>query len=86
MSVTSSQHTNTHTLFFIIISHSFLFQSLFPEYSWVTLHALQSKDIHTFNENGLHYLILIHHIDFHVSGFKLGPHESRSKHNADALS
>ncbi len=70
-------HTHTHTLFF-----SLFFQNTL---GWF-LHAIRSKDLHTFKENGLHYLILIHHIDFHVSGFKLGPHESWSKHNADALS
>lgn len=51
----------------------------------VTLLALWSQDLKAFNENELYYLILIYHIDFHISRFKLRPHESWSKHNANAL-
>lgn len=46
---------------------------------------LQAEDLWALNEDELHYLVLIDHVNRHVPTVQLRPHECRAKHNADAL-
>lgn len=43
------------------------------------------KDVVKFVENELHRLVLVDHVDRHVTVVPLWTHESRSKHDADVL-
>lgn len=51
-----------------------------------TLLLAQVEDFFALAENELHDLVLVDHVERHVSCVQFGPHQRRAEHDADALS
>lgn len=51
-----------------------------------TLLPVQVEDFSALDEDELHDLVLVDHVDRHVSCVQFRPHKCRAKHNANALS
>lgn len=51
-----------------------------------TLLPVQVEDLSALDEDKLHDLVLVHHVDRHISCVQLGPHQCWPEHDADALS
>lgn len=48
--------------------------------------CVQAEDLPALNQDELHDLVLVHHVDCHVAGILLRPHEGGAKDNAETLS
>lgn len=47
---------------------------------------VQVEDVLALSEDELHHLVLVHHVDCHVSSVQLRPHQRRPEHDTKALS
>lgn len=47
--------------------------------------CVQTEDLPALDQDELHDLVLVHHVDRHVAGILLCPHEGGAKDNAETL-
>lgn len=47
---------------------------------------VQTEDLPALNQDELHDLVLVHHVDCHVTSVLLSPHKGGAKDNAETLS